>query len=166
MRPIERPLTRFPPFIRASTVRYMEDRHRGKGPMERRRLLVVEDDAAIGSMVVDLLRPDGFDVTVVADGRKALDALRSTFDVVLLDVMLPGMDGIAILRAIREDPATASLPVVMLTAKTDDESTWAGWRAGCDYFMTKPFDPVELVEVLNRLQREPRTRTVSDPPKR
>jgi len=117
------------------------------------RILMVEDDPAISSMVTDILRLDGFEVKVVADGRNALTALRSdSYVAVLLDVMLPGMDGISIMRAIREDPSTESMIVVMLTAKTDDQTTWEGWKAGCDYFMTKPFDPAELAATLTRLR--------------
>jgi DNA-binding response OmpR family regulator len=116
------------------------------------RVLLVEDDASIASMVADILRHDGFDVTVVTRGNEALDALRTCqYATAILDVMLPDMDGIGIMRAIREDPATASIVVVMLTAKTDDETTWEGWKAGCDYYMTKPFDPDELVSTVRRL---------------
>ena len=103
-------------------------------------------------MVADILRIEGFEPVVVSEGRKVLDVLRSQpFDMVILDVMLPGLDGISIMRGIRDDAQTAHIPVVMLTAKTDDESTWAGWRAGCDYYMTKPFDPDELLAILRRL---------------
>ena len=119
-----------------------------------KRLLIAEDDAAVSAMVADILRIEGFDPVIVAEGRKVLDVLRSQpFDMVILDIMLPGLDGISILRGIRDDPATSRIPVVMLTAKTDDESTWAGWRAGCDYYMTKPFDPDELLEILRRLEK-------------
>jgi DNA-binding response OmpR family regulator len=117
------------------------------------KVLIVEDDPSIISLMTDVLRLEGFDTTAVADGSAVLDTLRAEgFDVVLLDVMLPGMDGISILRAIREDPALASLPVVILTAKTDDVSTWEGWKAGCNYYIPKPFDPDELIAVLKRLE--------------
>jgi two-component system response regulator MtrA len=116
-------------------------------------VLVVEDDRALSSMIAQVLDMDGYDITVVDDGRKALSALRSgEFVAVLLDVMLPGLDGISLLRAIREDPAMWSIPVVMITAKTDDMTTWEGWKAGCDYFLTKPFDPGELATILHRLR--------------
>ena len=117
------------------------------------RVLMVEDDAAIGAMVVNALRLEGIDVTVVGHGREALEALRTQqYETAILDVMLPDMDGISIMRAIRQDPLTASIFVVMLTAKTDDATTWEGWKAGCDYYMTKPFDPVDLVAILRRLR--------------
>jgi DNA-binding response OmpR family regulator len=116
-------------------------------------VLMVEDDPAIGAMVAELLRYEGFDVTLVAHGRDALEALSTgRYTTAILDVMLPDMDGISIMRAIREDPATKSIAVVMLTAKTDDATTWEGWKAGCDYYMTKPFDPDELASAIRRLR--------------
>lgn len=122
------------------------------------RVLMVEDDAAIGAMVVNVLRLEGIEVTVVGHGREALEALRTQqYETAILDVMLPDMDGISIMRAIRQDPLTASIFVVILTAKTDDATTWEGWKAGCDYYMTKPFDPVDLVSVIRRLQPPPPT---------
>jgi len=118
-----------------------------------RRLLVVEDDPAIGSMVGEILRVEGFETALVTEGTKALDTLRaSPFDGAILDVMLPGMDGLSILKAIRADAALGGIPVVMLTAKIDDASTWEGWKAGCDCYLPKPFDPDELVSVVKRLQ--------------
>lgn len=116
-----------------------------------KRVLLVEDDKAVGHMIAEVLRLEGYATTVVAEGRNALPTLRtSAFDIVVLDVMLPGMDGISVLRAIREDPVTAQVPVVILSAKTDDATTWEGWRAGCNYYMTKPFDPQELLLILKR----------------
>ena len=122
-----------------------------------KHILVVEDDAAVGHMIERILRIEGYASTIVSEGRRAMDVLRSRpFDLVILDVMLPGMDGIAILKEIREDAAFGELPVVMLTAKTDDETTWAGWRAGCNYYMTKPFEPDELLAILKQLEPVPR----------
>ena len=119
-----------------------------------KRLLIAEDDIAISSMMVDILRVEGIESTVVSEGREVLDVLRSEpFDLVLLDIMLPGLDGISIMRAIRDDPEKGDIPVVMLTAKTDDETTWASWRAGCNYYMTKPFDPDELMAIVRSLER-------------
>src|SRR5205809_525747 len=95
-------------------------------------ILMVEDDAAIGAMVSDLLRYEGYAVTVVANGREALAALRTKrYETAILDLMLPDMDGLSIMRSIREDPDTSSIVVVMVTAKADDATTWEGWKAGC-----------------------------------
>ncbi|MEX2555678.1 MAG: response regulator transcription factor [Actinomycetota bacterium] len=118
-----------------------------------KRVLVVEDDEAVSHMIAQILRADGYESTVAAEGRSALAMLRpGSFDLVILDVMLPGMDGISILKSIREEPSLNAVPVLMLSAKTDDATTWAGWRAGCDYYMTKPFDPDELLSILKRLE--------------
>ena len=119
------------------------------------RLLIVEDDPTISFMVREVLRHEGFDTTEIAEGTTALDALRAgSYDAVLLDVMLPGVDGISILRAIRDDETLSQTSVVMLTARSDDSSTWEGWKAGCDLYLSKPFDPDELVAALKRLVNE------------
>jgi two-component system response regulator MtrA len=121
-----------------------------------KRVLVVEDDPAVGHMIDQILTLEGFRTTLVGDGRRALDALMTnTFDIVVLDVMLPGMDGIEIMKAIRDEPTTAMVPVVILSAKTDEATTWAGWKAGCNYYMTKPFDPDELLTILKRHEQVP-----------
>jgi DNA-binding response OmpR family regulator len=116
------------------------------------RLLVVEDDPAVLQMISQIMTLEGFVVSAVTDGAGALDALRGgDFAAVVLDVMLPSKDGIAIMKEIREQPGLGGLPVVMLTARADDDTTWAGWRAGCNYYMTKPFDPTELSALVRRL---------------
>jgi two-component system response regulator CpxR len=122
----------------------------------RRKALIVDDDPTINAMIADILTLDRFEVTRVHDGDEALGALRSDrYDVVLLDVMLPGQNGLEILKEIRAAADLSTTPVVMLTAKADDDSAWAGWRAGCDYYMTKPFDPSELIAILHRLVPTP-----------
>lgn len=118
----------------------------------KHRVAVVEDDAAIGAMLDKLLTLEGFDVVVLSDGMSASAGVQRTApDAVVLDVMLPGKDGITILRELRESPPTAHLPIVMLTAKRDDATTWQGWSAGANYFMPKPFAPDELVRVLRSI---------------
>jgi DNA-binding response OmpR family regulator len=122
----------------------------------KRRALVVDDDPTINAMIADILTLDRFEVTRVHDGDEAIGALRSDkYDVVLLDIMLPGQDGLSILKEIRAAADLSATPVVMLTAKADDDSAWEGWRAGCDSYMTKPFDPGELLATLHRLVSAP-----------
>lgn len=117
------------------------------------KILVAEDDPSIRSLIAELLRLEGHDVMEYSDGGSALDALRSSAapDLVILDIMMPQVDGLALLGEIRAQATTKTVPVVMLTAKADDSTTWAGWSAGCDYYMTKPFEPDDLISAVNRL---------------
>src|SRR5918994_129252 len=107
------------------------------------RILVVDDDASLAEMLTIVLQGEGFETTVVGDGTGALPALReSSPDLVLLDLMLPGMNGIDVCRAIR---AESGVPVVMLTAKTDTVDVVLGLESGADDYVVKPFKPKELV---------------------
>lgn len=118
----------------------------------RRKVLVAEDDAATARLIVYVLDEEGFEVRRVPDGVLALAAVeRETPDALVLDVTMPNRDGISVLSSVRSRPRTRALPVVILSGRRDDESVWAGWRAGCDYYLTKPFDPEDLVRILDRL---------------
>ncbi|GAB3187675.1 MtrAB system response regulator MtrA [Nesterenkonia suensis] len=107
------------------------------------RILVVDDDEALAEMIGIVLRNDGFEPTFCATGERALDEFRSTKpDVVLLDLMLPGKDGIEVCREIRDE---ADTPIIMLTAKSDTADVVRGLEAGADDYVPKPFKPAELV---------------------
>jgi two-component system response regulator MtrA len=107
------------------------------------RVLVVDDDPALAEMLTIVLRGEGFDTAVVGDGTRALPAVRDIRpDVVLLDLMLPGMNGIDVCRAIR---AESGVPIVMLTAKSDTVDIVLGLESGADDYVVKPFKPKELV---------------------
>jgi len=107
------------------------------------RILVVDDDVAIAEMVGIVLRGKGFEVVTAPDGASALDtADRMHPDVVLLDLMLPGMDGIGVCRELRK---RSGVPIIMLTARTDTADVVEGLEAGADDYLTKPFEPDELV---------------------
>jgi two-component system response regulator MtrA len=107
------------------------------------RVLVVDDDPALAEMLTIVLRGEGFDTAVVGDGTRALPAVRDLRpDVVLLDLMLPGMNGIDVCRAIRSE---SGVPIVMLTAKTDTVDIVLGLESGADDYVVKPFKPKELV---------------------
>ncbi|HSL06563.1 MAG TPA: MtrAB system response regulator MtrA [Pseudonocardiaceae bacterium] len=118
----------------------------------RARVLVVDDDPALAEMLTIVLRGEGFDTAVVGEGTKALPALRELKpDLVLLDLMLPGMNGIDVCKAIR---AESGVPIVMLTAKTDTVDVVLGLESGADDYVVKPFKPKELVARLRtRLRR-------------
>jgi two-component system response regulator MtrA len=109
----------------------------------RGRVLVVDDDAALSEMLGIVLRGEGFEPVFCADGAQAVQAFRdSRPDIVLLDLMLPGMDGIDVCRAIRQD---SGVPIVMLTARGDTVDVVVGLEAGADDYIVKPFKPKELV---------------------
>jgi two-component system response regulator MtrA len=129
------------------------------------RVLVVDDDTALAEMLGIVLRTEGFEPVFCADGAKALAAFReSKPDLVLLDLMLPGRDGIDVCRSIR---AESGVPIVMLTAKTDTVDVVLGLESGADDYVVKPFKPKELVaRVRTRLRRtdqpSPESLTIGD----
>ena len=107
------------------------------------RILLVEDDPSIREVTAIGLRNAGFTIETAADGREGLDrALAGGFDLILLDVMLPGLDGLEVCREIRR---TSTVPIVMLTARTDTLDVVVGLEAGADDYVKKPFDVPELV---------------------
>lgn len=109
----------------------------------RGRVLIVDDDQALAEMLGIVLRGEGFDPVFCGDGAQALQVFRSCKpDVVLLDLMLPGRDGIDVCRSIR---AESGVPIVMLTAKTDTVDIVVGLESGADDYIVKPFKPKELV---------------------
>ena len=116
-----------------------------------RRILVVDDDAGVRSLVKAVLETEGYAVSVADDGFAALRAVDSLEpDCVVLDVMMPGMDGHAVLSRIRNGER-GTLPVVMLTAAADDTHAWRAWTEGVDYFLGKPFDAGVLLRYLEHL---------------
>ena len=116
------------------------------------RILVVDDDSALAEMLTIVLRGEGFEPFVVGDGTQALGAVREFRpDLVLLDLMLPGMNGIDVCRVLRSD---SGVPIVMLTAKSDTVDVVLGLESGADDYIVKPFKPKELVaRVRARLRR-------------
>ena len=129
----------------------------GPSGATRGRVLVVDDDAALSEMLGIVLRGEGFEPVFCADGAEALTAFReSKPDLVLLDLMLPGRDGIDVCRAIRAESGT---PIVMLTAKSDTVDVVVGLESGADDYVVKPFKPKELVARIRA-----RIRRVDDAP--
>jgi diguanylate cyclase (GGDEF)-like protein len=110
------------------------------------RILVVDNEADIRRFIEVNLRLEGFDVVSAGDGIEALDRARdSDPSLVLLDVMMPGIDGIEVCRRLRADPRTSHVPVILLTAKSMTVDKVVGLAAGADDYVLKPFDPMELV---------------------
>jgi two-component system, OmpR family, alkaline phosphatase synthesis response regulator PhoP len=118
-------------------------------------ILVVEDDHDIAGLLELYLERAGHHVTRLASGKDVMPQLRGTpADLVILDLMLPGMDGLLVCQAMRADPATAGTPVIMLTARGEEADRIAGLELGADDYVTKPFSPKELVaRVAARLRR-------------
>jgi DNA-binding response OmpR family regulator len=120
------------------------------------RVLWADDDPMIRTVMATNLEAEGFDVQTVADGDAAYEAaVLICPDVLVLDIMMPGRDGYAVLRALRSNPATAAVPVVLLSAKATDAEVWEGWKAGADYYITKPFNPTELTDFIEHLVLDP-----------
>jgi DNA-binding response OmpR family regulator len=116
-----------------------------------RTILVVEDEATIAGSVAARLRKEGFEVEIAADGPTGVDRARSLLpDLVILDVMLPGMDGLEVCREIQRD---RPVPVLMLTARDSETDLLVGLGIGADDYMTKPFSPRELVARVKALLR-------------
>jgi DNA-binding response OmpR family regulator len=129
--------------------------------MTERMILVVEDEATIAGSVAARLRKEGFGVEIADDGPSAVSRARDLLpDLVILDVMLPGMDGVEVCRQIqRERP----VPVLMLTARDSETDVLVGLGIGADDYMTKPFSPRELVARVKALLRRVERRPVGGP---
>ncbi len=110
------------------------------------RVLVVDDNPDSLVIVRGLLEPRGYEVEEASSGPQALELIRARRpDIVLLDVMMPEMSGLEVLQKIKENPETALLPVILVTAKTADEDVVQGYQYGADYYITKPFTGHQLI---------------------
>lgn len=116
------------------------------------RVLLVEDDKKLSAAICRLLEKERITADAVYDGNDGLDwALSSEYDAIILDVMLPGMDGFAVLRELRKEKV--STPVMMLTARTELEDRLTGLDSGADYYLGKPFESAELISCLHAITR-------------
>jgi two-component system alkaline phosphatase synthesis response regulator PhoP len=119
-----------------------------------KRALVVEDDPDIVELIGHYLRAEGFEVEGIGDGRHALERLRAgRYDVTILDLQLPGMDGLSLCAELRRDKRTQALPVIMLTARGDEADRVVGLEVGADDYVVKPFSPKELAARVRALMR-------------
>jgi CheY-like chemotaxis protein len=120
------------------------------------RVLVVEDDDVIRQLITVNLELEGFEVVPAIDGQDALEKIAAVKpDVITLDVMMPRLDGWATAEKLREDPETAGIKIVLLSARAQGADLQHGQRIGVDAYLTKPFDPDELIEVIRRLAESP-----------
>jgi DNA-binding response OmpR family regulator len=122
-----------------------------------RQLLIVEDEANIRDLVCMHLGSEGYACAAAANGRDALDLLRSRpFDLVVLDLMLPGINGLTICRTIRAGHVNREVPILMLTARREESDKLAGFNSGADDYLTKPFSMLELTARVGALTRRTR----------
>lgn len=119
------------------------------------RILVVEDQDSIRSMIEALVLARGYEVTGVSSGTKAIDvASTNPPDMVLLDLMIPGHDGFEVCQRLRSDPQTRNIPVLVISALDDAESKSRAEAAGATAYYTKPFSPMALLKEIDRLKPE------------
>src|SRR6267143_83624 len=129
------------------------------------RILVVDDEPDAIELIAFNLKAAGYDVTSAADGDEALKKARAVLPhLIILDLMLPGVDGLAVCKQLRRDERTAPIPIIMLTAKAAEIDRVLGLELGADDYVTKPFSPRELILRIKRLlRREP---AATEPPDR
>lgn len=124
-------------------------------PMSESKILIIDDDRELGEMLKEFLAPDHLDVSARLNGEDGLQALQDeTWDLLILDIMLPGMNGIEVLKQIRQD---SDIPVIMLTARGDDVDRILGLEFGADDYLSKPFNPRELLARIKAIMRRSRT---------
>jgi DNA-binding response OmpR family regulator len=115
-------------------------------------VLIVDDDPVIVRLLEVNFEMEGFTVRMASDGQEGLDVARAEHpDVVVSDVMMPKLSGIELVGGLKADPSTASIPVILLSAKAQASDITAGLAAGADDYVTKPFEPLELIERVLKL---------------
>lgn len=118
------------------------------------RIVVVEDSQDIADLIAHYLQGAGYEATVTANGSEGLRLAKTTMpDAIILDLMLPGMDGLHVCQALRAEPRTAAIPIIMLTARGEESDRIRGLEFGADDYVTKPFSPKELVARVGALLR-------------
>lgn len=117
-----------------------------------KKILVADDEPTLLQLVAFTLRLEGYEVVTAQNGLEAVEKTqREGPDLVVLDVMMPKLDGFDVLQALKSDPETQGIPVIMLTGLSDDGSVVRGWDQDVDCYLTKPFDPAELLSMVRRL---------------
>lgn len=117
--------------------------------VSKKTIVVVDDDKDIRMILRANLEDEGYEVVEASGGRQALELIRENPpDLVVLDIMMPEVDGYDVLQELRSTPEYVELPVVLLTARRQEADVWEGWSAGADYYITKPFKMNELVQFI------------------
>lgn len=122
--------------------------------MDRKKILVIDDEPDLVELVSYNLKKEGFHVSVAPNGEDGLEKIRKgSYDLLVLDLMLPGIQGVELCRMVRSNPKTESLPIIMLTARSDMADKIKGLETGADDYITKPFSPGELIARVRALLR-------------
>ncbi|MCA1832029.1 MAG: response regulator transcription factor [Actinomycetota bacterium] len=116
------------------------------------KVLVVDDDRVIQQLLVVNLELEGFDIETASDGEEAVQKILSNkYDLVLLDIMMPKLDGREVCRRVKADPRGKDVPIIFLSARAQDLDVRQGYDLGVAAYVTKPFDPVDLIDVVSRV---------------
>ncbi|MFA0758258.1 MAG: hypothetical protein PVTTEEND_001654 [Candidatus Fervidibacter sp.] len=119
---------------------------------QKKRVLVVDDERHIVRLVQVNLERQGYEVLTAYDGVECLEKAKAEKpDLIILDVMMPRMDGFEALQRLKSDPETNQIPVIMLTARAQDRDVLQGYQYGADLYLTKPFSPLELISLVKRV---------------
>ena len=119
------------------------------------KILAVDDEKHIVRLVQINLQKEGYEVITASNGREALEQVeREKPDLVIMDVMMPEMGGFEALQEMKANEATSTVPVIMLTAKAQDADVFEGWKSGADLYLTKPFNPQELLTFVKRILQD------------
>jgi len=130
--------------------------------MPRENILIVDDEEDILELLRYNLAKNGFNVTTATSGEDALKIIKTkTFDIILLDLMLPGIDGLDVCKEFKKNQSISSIPIIMLTAKGEEADIVAGLELGADDYVTKPFSPRVLISRIRAVLRR-RGKTVTD----
>lgn len=128
-----------------------------------KHILVIDDEADLVELVLYNLKKEGFSVDSASDGETALSKIRKNkYDLLVLDLMLPGIQGTELCRILRNDPKTSGVPIIMLTAKAEEVDKIVGLELGADDYVTKPFNPRELVARVKAVLRRSTEKPVKD----
>ena len=139
----------------------MTDSH---SPVSKRTITVVDDNPEIVTLVRAILEQEGFNVRCANSGQQLFAGLeKEKPDLIILDVMMPVMDGLAVLARLKDAPETSSIPVILLTVLEQHEDVLAGYKTGADYYMTKPFTRIQLITGINRLLSRDQGDSVESP---
>jgi len=139
----------------------MTDSH---SPVSKRTITVVDDNPEIVTLVRVILEQEGFNVRCANSGQQLFDGLeKEKPDLIILDVMMPEMDGLVVLARLKDAPETSSIPVILLTVLEQYEDVLAGYKTGAEYYMTKPFTRTQLITGINRLLSRDQGDSVESP---